>query len=63
MLNNLLCFKTHITSHASLLHSELLPWQQNYKGYLPCRIWLNGRVKFFNNSVIYKDIELKFGMD
>ena len=26
-----------------------------------CRIWLNRTVKFLNNSVIFKDIELKFG--
>ena len=30
---------------------------------LPCKIWLNRKVKFFNNSVIFKDIELEFGME
>ena len=29
---------------------------------LPCKIWLNRKVKFFNNSVIFKVIELKFGI-
>ena len=28
----------------------------------PCKIWLNRKVKFLNNSVIFKDIELKFGI-
>ena len=28
-----------------------------------CKIWLNRKVKFLNNSVIFKDIELKFGME
>ena len=27
---------------------------------VPCKIWLNRKVKFLNNSVIFKDIELKF---
>ena len=30
---------------------------------VPCKIWLNRKVKFLNNSVIFKDIELKFGME
>ena len=30
---------------------------------VPRRIWLYAKVKFLNNSVIYKDIELKFGME
>ena len=30
---------------------------------VPCKIWLNRKVKFLNNSVIFKDIELEFGMD
>ena len=30
---------------------------------VPCKIWLNRKVKFFNNSVIFKDIELEFGME
>ena len=30
---------------------------------VPCKIWLNGKVKFLNNSVIFKDIELEFGME
>ena len=29
---------------------------------VPCKIWLNRKVKFLNNSVIFKDIELEFGM-
>ena len=29
---------------------------------VPCRIWLNRKVKFFNNLVSFKDIELKFGI-
>ena len=29
---------------------------------VPCKILLNRKVKFFNNSVIFKDIELKFGI-
>ena len=29
----------------------------------PCKIWLNRKVKFLNNSVIFKDIELKFGIE
>ena len=29
-----------------------------------CKIWPNKKVKFFNNStVIFKDIELEFGME
>ena len=30
---------------------------------VPCKIWLNRKVKFLNNSVILKDIELEFGME
>ena len=30
---------------------------------VPYKIWLNRKVKFFNNSVILKDTELKFGME
>ena len=30
---------------------------------VPCKIWLDRKEKFFNNSVIFKDIELKFGVD
>ena len=30
---------------------------------VPCKIWLNRKVKFWNNSVIFKDIELEFGME
>ena len=30
---------------------------------LPCKIWLNRKVNFFNNSVIFKDIELEFRME
>ena len=29
---------------------------------VPYEIWLNRKVKFLNNSVIFKDIELRFGM-
>ena len=29
---------------------------------VPCKIWLNRKVKFLNSSVLFKDIELKFGM-
>ena len=29
---------------------------------VPCKIWLNKKVKFLNNSVICKDIELEFDM-
>ena len=28
-----------------------------------CKIWLNRKVKFLNNSVIFKDIELEFGRE
>ena len=28
-----------------------------------CKIWLNRKVKFLNNSVIFKDTELEFGME
>ena len=30
---------------------------------VPCKIWLNRKVKLLNNSVIFKDVELKFGME
>ena len=30
---------------------------------VPCKIWLNRKVKFLNNSVIFKDIEVEFGME
>ena len=30
---------------------------------VPDKIWLNRKMKFLNNSVIFKDIELKFGME
>ena len=30
---------------------------------VPCKIWLNRKVKFLNNSVIFKDIELEFGKE
>ena len=30
---------------------------------VPCKIWLNRKVKFLNNSVIVEDIEPKFGME
>ena len=30
---------------------------------VPCKIWLNRKVNFLNNSVIFKDIELEFGME
>ena len=30
---------------------------------VPCKIWLNRKVRFLNNSVIFKDIELEFGME
>ena len=30
---------------------------------VPCKIWLNRKVNFFNNSVIFKDIELEFGTE
>ena len=30
---------------------------------VPCKIWPNRKVKFLNNSVIFKDIELEFGME
>ena len=29
---------------------------------VPCKIRFNRKVKFLNNSVIFKDIELEFGM-
>ena len=29
---------------------------------VPCKIVLNKKVKFFNNSVIFKDTELKFSI-
>ena len=29
---------------------------------VPRKIWLNRKVKVLNNLVIFKDIELKFGM-
>ena len=29
---------------------------------VPCKIWLNREEKLLNNSVIFKDIELKFRM-
>ena len=47
---------------ARSLHSELLPRQQNNKGYLAEFDSVEKR-KFLNNSVVYKDIELKFGME
>ena len=28
-----------------------------------CKIWLNRKVKSLNNSIIFKNIELKFGME
>ena len=28
-----------------------------------CKIWLNRKVKFLNNSIIFKDIALEFGME
>ena len=28
-----------------------------------CKIWLNRKVKFLNNSVIFKGIELKFDVE
>ena len=30
---------------------------------VPCKTWLNRKVKFLNNSVIFKDIELEFSME
>ena len=30
---------------------------------VPCKIWLNRKVKFLNNSVIFKDIQLEFAME
>ena len=30
---------------------------------VPCKIWLNRKVKFLNNSVIFRDIALKFAME
>ena len=30
---------------------------------VPCKIWLNGKGKFFNNLVVFEDIELNFGME
>ena len=30
---------------------------------VPCRMKLHRELKFFNNSVIYKNVELKFSMD
>ena len=30
---------------------------------VPCKIWLNRKVKFFNNSVLFTDIKLIFGME
>ena len=30
---------------------------------IPCKIWLNRKVKFLNNSVIFDNIELEFGME
>ena len=30
---------------------------------VPSKIWLNSKVKFLNNSVIFKDIELKFAIE
>ena len=30
---------------------------------LPCKIWLNRKVKFLNNSIIFKDIDLEFGIE
>ena len=30
---------------------------------VPCKISLNREVKVLNNSVIFKDIELEFGME
>ena len=29
---------------------------------VPCKIWLKRKIKFLNNSDIFKDIELKFGI-
>ena len=30
---------------------------------VPHRIWLNRKMKFLNNPVVYKDIELKFSIE
>ena len=30
---------------------------------VPCKIWLSRKVKFLNNSVLFTDIELEFGME
>ena len=30
---------------------------------LPCKIWFNRKDKVLNNSLIFKDIELEFGME
>ena len=30
---------------------------------VPCKIWLNRKVKFLNNSVIFRDIVLEFDME
>ena len=30
---------------------------------VPCRMKLHRELKFFNNSIIYKNVELKFSMD
>ena len=30
---------------------------------VPCKIWLRRKVKFVNNSVIFKDIKLEFGRE
>ena len=30
---------------------------------VPCKIWLNKKVKLLNNLVTFKDIELEFGIE
>ena len=53
--------KTYVTCHTISLHSERLPWQQNYKKYIAEFSSID--LKFLKNSVIYEDIGLKFDME
>ena len=47
--------------HTSSLYSELLPWQLNLKKLLA--VFASKESAILNNSVTYKDIQLKFGKE
>ena len=63
---NFLTLKKHLLDTFYRSYQFVIFWGATMATKLrkvPCKIWLNRKVKLLNNSVIFKDVELKFGME